>query len=368
MSVKEINTESETDSPSPKSKFENNTLSVIIRSHKEERLPFLDEALFSLAIQYWQNLEVVVALQNGTEKFKYEVNKLIEKQPFHKDCKFQVHNVEIPPGVDGRSTLINHGIKNATGRYLAFLDDDDVVYQHGYKTLIEQLVAGEAVIAAGGCRTAKVKKDFGNWYIQAKETPFIWGRNRLDLLKDNFIPIHSYVIDRTRVDESDLYFDDELPPLEDYDFLLRLNSKYEFDFSKLDTFVCEYRLHGANSIPYGQDSSADVVDKYARAFQLINKRKNDISFSLPVSDLLTLLELKTNSQISQPEAAGDLDIKFVDAENPRVIQKILDSTGNNIYEFFSRHPKIERQLSKTVHYGWRVFTKFSSRNSDNNQN
>lgn len=346
---------------------DNEILSVIIRCHKEERLSFLDEALFSLAIQDWQNLEVIVVLQNGTEKFKNRVKNLIEKQPFHQNCTFQIEIVEIPPGVDGRSTLLTHGIKIAKGRYLAFLDDDDVVYQHGYKTLIEQLATSEAIMAVGGCRTARVKKDFGNCYIEVKETPFTWGRNRLDLLKDNFIPIHAYVIDRNRVDDSDLYFDDKFPPLEDYEFLLRLNSKYEFDFSKLDTVVCEYRLHGSNSLPvYGQDASSDLVGNYQRAFQLIDERKKTLSFSLPVSDVLNLLAVKTDYPVAviSEELSPPIN-QSSESENPQIIRKAFDSTRDRVYNYFSRHPRVERQLSKTVHFGWRIFAKLKSNNSDN---
>ena len=352
----------------------NNTLSVIMRCHREERISFLDEALFSLAIQYWQNLEVLIILQNGTKKFIFEVKKLLEKQPFQKSCKYQIHNVRVSPGFDGRSTLLNYGIKNATGRYLAFLDDDDVVYQHGYNVLIEQLSLGNSAIAVGGCRTARVKKDFGNWYIQTKEKPFTWGRNRFDLLKDNFIPIHSYVIDRARVDSCDLYFDDDLPPLEDYDFLLRLNSKYDFDFSKLDTFVCEYRLHENNSLPvYSQDSSTDLIDKYTKAFQLISERKKTIFFNISVSELSDLLSVKANAIPAAIIPIGDKTGELVDVkdslaitENPQIIRKISESAVNKIYSFFSHYPHLEKQFSRIVRFGWR-FLKKSNFSDKNNQ-
>jgi glycosyltransferase involved in cell wall biosynthesis len=368
----------ETDSPQSCTKRENNILSVIIRCHKTERLSFFDEALFSLAIQYWHDLEVVVVLQNGTKEFEYEVNKLIKSQPFHKNCKFQVHVVKIAPGVDGRSSLLNHGIRNATGRYLAFLDDDDVVYHHGYKILIQQLIDGKASIAVGGCRTAKIKKEFGNWHTQVKETPFTWGRTRFDLLRDNFIPIHSYVIDRDRTNDSDLYFDDDFPLLEDYDFLLRLNSKYEFDFSKLDTFVCEYRHHDSNSLPmYSAGHSAEVHEKYARAFQLITERKKDISLSLPISDLLNLLTPKTDSAAVASVETTDTTrtVKSIEIEppqnngqNPQIIRQVFDSSRDKVYNFFSHYPRIEKSLSKTVHFGYRVVTKLAPRNLSTNQN
>src|SRR5205085_12261957 len=132
------------------------------------------------------------------------VREIIERQPWPAAPRYQILTVAVPPGVDGRSTLLTRGIERASGRYLAFLDDDDLVYQHGYTTLVAQLKAGGCAVAVGGCRMAKIKEVGGSWFVETKETPFTWGRTRNDLLRDNFIPIHSYVIDRARVEPRDL--------------------------------------------------------------------------------------------------------------------------------------------------------------------
>lgn len=316
----------------------------------------LNEAIFSLAIQHWKDLEVVVVLQNGTENFKYEVKRLIENQLHHKDHRFQIHCVNVPQGEDGRSAMLNYGIRTATGRYLAFLDDDDIIYHHGYQVLIEQLISGKLPVSVGGCRTATLKKYSDYWYFKNKETPYTWGRNRYDLFKDNFIPIHSFVIDRLRVDSSDLYFDEDLSLLEDYDFLLRLCSKYEFDFTKLDVFVCEYRFHDTNSMPYAE-VSADVLS--ARAS--IEERKKNLQCNIPVHILVDLL---TNNSLDRRECALVTQDHSI-PRNPQIIRRILNSTIDNAYDFFSRHPRIEKQMSKVVHFGWRFYSKFSPLNSDN---
>jgi glycosyltransferase involved in cell wall biosynthesis len=329
----------------------NKTLSVIMRCHKRERLPFLEEAVFSLSIQEWTNLEIVVVIQNGTEDFKRDVREIISHQPWRKEPRVEILTVDFEPGFDGRSSLLNHGIANATGRYLAFLDDDDVIYQHGYATLIGQLMEeGKAAVAVGGCRVAKTLQKSNHWFINAKETPFTIGRNRYDLFRDNFIPIHSYVIDRNVVNDADLYFDDEMPPLEDYDFLLRLSSKYEFDFSKLDVFVCEYRIHNANSIPYTSDATQEQIAKHQRAFQLIEERKKNILCLIPLQDLIEIR--KQEMQIEEIQAPLP--------ENPKIVQKVLVEFSDKIYSFFRRHPKMEKRLSNSVHYLWNAYQRKKS--------
>lgn len=289
----------------------NKILSVLMRCHDRSRLQFLEESVFSLAIQEWTDLELVVLLQNGTSEWIADVRSIIDHQPWRAAPIVVVESIEFPERFDGRSSLLNHGIARATGRFLAFLDDDDVVYQHGYATLIPKLMNEKgAAIAVGGCRLARTVCDSGNWYVRTKETPFAWGRGRLDLFRDNFIPIHSYVIDRTVVSESDLWFDDEMPPLEDYDFLLRLASKYEFDWSGLDIFVCEYRIHDANSIPYTRDATQERVAKHEGARQRIEARKQTLKCLVPLPELIAL------SSPPEVAVAPSIDVPAPPADPP----------------------------------------------------
>lgn len=324
----------------------NNTLSTIIRFHKPERLPLLQEALFSLAIQSWRDHEIVIMVQNGTDEIKRAILEIVDLQPWSKHSRQKIVSVDIAQGVDGRSTLLNRGIEQATGRYLAFLDDDDLIYHHGYVTLIQQLREGGGAMALGGCRMARAQYLSDHWYIRSKETPFAWGRTRMDLLRDNFVPIHSYVIDRSRVSPVDLYFDDELPPLEDYDFLLRLCAKYDFDFSQLDTPVCEYRIHGLNSLPYDANAPLESHVSHTRAQQLITERKKTLICSLPIGELVDmecrLIDFQQQIAVLKQQIAHEQD-------------RFLNSATRKIYSFFGRFPNVESRISRSVHSGWALY-------------
>lgn len=330
---------------------ENRTLSTIIRFHRTERLPFLDEALFSLAIQSWREHETIIVVQNGDEAMKRAIEEIVARQPWPSSSTQTILSVSIPPDRDGRSTLLNRGIERAKGRYLAFLDDDDLVYHHCYKTLIQQLESSGSAVAAGGCRTARVRRESDHWYVQVKETPFSWGRTRNDLLRDNFVPIHSYVIDRSRIDPKDLWFDDECPPLEDYDFLLRLCARYSFDFSNLDIPVCEYRIHSMNSIPYTADAPAGALDFHQRAQKLINERKKNILCSVTVSELADLLDR---------EKVIQENLNRLELEQEHEQQRFLNSITRKTYQFFGRFPRLERRLSKLSHQAWTIYKGFKA--------
>lgn len=349
---------------------DNTRLSVVVRFHNEERLPFLDEAVFSLAIQDWDEIEVIIALQNGTEKLRQAVEAIINNQPWPQAPRYKIITVPVAEGVDGRSALLNQGIKHATGRYLAFLDDDDFVYQHGYATLIRQLVKGGRAVAVGGCRRAKIEYESGHWFVQTKDNFFAWGRSRLDLIRENFVPIHSYVIDRSRLDGFDLYFDETFSILEDYDFLLRLCANFEPDFSRFETPVCEYRirLDGSNSIAHLPNAPAEVIAAQKRAQRLIKERKESLIRQMPAADIVKLKEGLLESVSERRAVDGQsAHVRATDEENavdePEPDNRVLLKITQNIYLFFSRHPQWETRLSNTLHTGWRAYKKLSGRES-----
>jgi glycosyltransferase involved in cell wall biosynthesis len=332
----------------------NQTLSIIIRFHMPERLPFLDEALFSLAIQAWPDLELVIAVQNGTEELKQAIAEIFDRQPWPSSPPpYAILLVSIPEGMDGRSTLLNRGIDHATGRYLAFLDDDDVVYQHGYSTLIGQLENSGLAVAVGGCRTARVQRVSDHWFVLTKEMPFAWGRTRNDLLRDNFIPIHSYVIHRALISPGDLYFNDECPPLEDYDFLLRLCAKYEFDFSQLEIPVCEYRIHTLNSIPYTADAPPSAFASHARAQEIINEKKKTLQCAVSVGELVDLL----NKLREQERERAVMEARLLQSEIDKQTgeRRFLNTVTRKTYQFFGRFPSLEVKVSNATHAAWKAY-------------
>jgi glycosyltransferase involved in cell wall biosynthesis len=222
--------------------WDNNILSVVVRFYEGENFDLLDQALFSLAGSDYEALDVIVVAENATAIIAAGIEHLLRSQPWSISTSTHLRIVEIGDQ-NCRSTLLNAGIGMATGKYLAFLDYDDTVYQRGYSVLIDKLKRSKATLAIGSTRRVEIQSAQQIHTVLFKDFPFSWARSKPDLVRGDFIPIHSFVIDRSRCTSEMLGFDPTMDSSEDHEFLLRMAANYEFNFDLIDVPVCEYRFH-----------------------------------------------------------------------------------------------------------------------------
>ncbi len=182
-------------------------ISVIVRSMDR---PSLREALQSLADQTYPNIQVVLVNAKGGRHSPASV-----RQP-HWDWVFVDGTEPL-----GRSRAANVGLQNAQGRWILFLDDDDVLLPDHLDKLAQALRDNPSHLAAyTGVRVVD-EKSAPLW---AYERPFCLER----LLAANFIPNMAILFDRVLVDERCCRFDESLDVLEDWDFLLQLARYTDF--------------------------------------------------------------------------------------------------------------------------------------------
>lgn len=253
-----------------------NSLHVIVRFHDSSRIRELDRALFSLAHQAYRPLTVDIVTQRFSKEELGALDDCVAKYAhLPAPAIFVISNFESPDPSDARSALINLGLRaSGKGRFFAFLDYDDVIYPEAYQMLIGSLLSTDSTIAFGGivCKNSQISE--AAIVVATKERRFK-GNGLLDLFQDNFCPIHSFVVDRSKVSEGDLFFNERLHRAEDYDFLLRLCAKYKSDFSLIDTIVGDYYLKddGSNTtelVATTEDRTAPW--RYAVEFSNLQKR------------------------------------------------------------------------------------------------
>jgi hypothetical protein len=122
------------------------------------------------------------------------------------------------------------------------------MYPEAYRLLAERIVISGAALAFAGARILEIDLHedwvYGRRVIRSKRT--ITGV--LDIFRGDFCSNYSYLIDRQRIQPSDLWFNSELSQKEDYDLLLRLCARYTSDFELismevLDSLVKRDRQH-----------------------------------------------------------------------------------------------------------------------------
>ncbi|HEX8501579.1 MAG TPA: hypothetical protein VF659_13425 [Pyrinomonadaceae bacterium] len=227
---------------------DNVTLSAVVYVEGRESAEALDETFFSLALQDWRDVEVVVALAAAGADAARAVAEIIEAQPWLNAPRYRVLS-----GGAGRGELLNRAVGEAVGRFLVFLEaGEEVAYQHGYAALVGRLLESGRAFAAGGCRSAHLRRGPGHRFVETKDD-FALGRTPRGLLSSRLAPLCAHVFDRARVEGFDLSFGASARAGAERDLFARLYAAHgPADDSLRHVFVCERRLRagGAEGILY----------------------------------------------------------------------------------------------------------------------
>lgn len=221
-------------------------VSVIVRSMDRATL---DEALESIAVQTYPNVEVVVVNALG-----------VGHQELPSYCGS--FSLQLTPSTDGRplprAHAANRGLNYACGDLALFLDDDDLLLPDHLAKLVAALHAQPDAVAA----FADVEMghdEAGRWH--ALHT-FNAAFDPIRLLFENYLPIHAVLFRHT----TGLQLDESFDLFEDWDFWLQLAQTARFVHAP--GVSARYRVHGLqqsnvfNDTPIANQARAALVDKW----------------------------------------------------------------------------------------------------------
>ncbi len=202
-------------------------VSVIIRSMDR---PTLSEALDSVALQTYPNIEVVVVNAKGAG------HSLLGDWCGHFPLRMEF-------AADGstltRPQAANLGLEKAKGQWLIFLDDDDLFDPDHIAGLKQALRLHPQVKAA----YADVRVEDAEGHVTAIfNAPYDQRR----LLASNFIPINALLFSRSLIGEAGARFDENLEVYEDWDFWLQLS--YRTSFLHINKISAAYRALGNSGV------------------------------------------------------------------------------------------------------------------------
>lgn len=200
-------------------------VSVIIPTYQRGHL--VSQAINSVLAQTYEDYEIIV-INDGSEDNTPQVLAQFSDR----------HITAIHQANQGLSAARNAGIRSARGKYIAFLDDDDLWEPQKLEKQISVLEANPRIglIYSDSLFFSDKRGLFPGSYNTAFPTPnlhVLW-----TLFRYNYISVLTVVVRRDCLDKVGL-FDETLKCCEDYDLWLRLIEKFPIYF--LNQPLARYR-------------------------------------------------------------------------------------------------------------------------------
>lgn len=205
------------------------TVSVVIPTY--ERPEFLPGAIETAIGQTYDDIEVIVVDDGSTENYAPEI---VDDYPEIVTC------VQLPSN-QGLSAARNAGIQEASGEYIAFLDDDDRWHRTKLAKQVREIERDERI----GLVTCLVAAFTPEIEVIHCEQTAPSGDLADEMLIRNRIGTPSRVLVKREAIDRVGPFDESLPTKQDWDFYLRLAQEYQI--GAVEEILCFRRVHESMS-------------------------------------------------------------------------------------------------------------------------
>ncbi|MCP4748620.1 MAG: glycosyltransferase [Desulfobacteraceae bacterium] len=209
-------------------------VSIIITCYNYGK--YLSGAIDSVLWQTYNDYEIIVIDDGSTDNTAEVIKKYSHLKRFN-----YIRQVN-----GGQSKAKNIGIKNAAGKYIAFLDADDMWEKDKLKKQIPFFLSDSVGVVYSRARYIDGDGRDLDYSLSCKYLQPSRGKVTEKLIMDNFIPFSSSVVRRECFERLG-FFDESLKMGIDWDLWLRISTLYEFEFIVQPLILCRMGHKGQMS-------------------------------------------------------------------------------------------------------------------------
>lgn len=191
--------------------------------------PYLSQTIASIQAQTLADFELI-AVNDGSTDASLD----ILTQYAQRDQRIRIHTIQSNQGI---AHTRNQCLELATGKYLIWMDSDDLAVRNRFEKLVALMEAKPVVCACGSWL-----KTFGDGPSHIWRYPTDDGSLRSLMLFHSPFGSASPIVRRAVVEQANLRFDPAFRVAEDYEFWTRLADHGQFAVIPEPLYL--YRLHG----------------------------------------------------------------------------------------------------------------------------
>jgi glycosyltransferase involved in cell wall biosynthesis len=258
-------------------------VSAIIPAYNSE--DFIAETLDSVFAQTYRPVEIIIVDDGSTDR----TADIVKNYQAREDNETKL--MYIYQQNSGPSNARNTGIQSATGKYIAFLDADDLWPEDKLRKQTELLEVHQDVVLIFGDvrRFSKSKGIAESMFTRQKCTKEFFGDffyvkdAYRKLLIRNFIPTGTVMI-RKKYFQNGLFFDESFRHVEDLDLWLRIAMNNAIAYSTgIWEFKRDHDKNLSNNAETMMTALINVIEKHSGNFQPFLK-ENKINLKKYISD------------------------------------------------------------------------------------
>jgi lipopolysaccharide biosynthesis protein/SAM-dependent methyltransferase len=232
-------------------------VTTIIRIHRSADFELLRNALCCLAAMRNCICVPLISAQDLSDQQTRALEALLDDLAWYPGYPPRIDHYRSDDGRgDLRSRMLSESLRKVETRYVGFLDYDDLLMSNAYEWLIGRLHETEKAVAFGRVYSTTFSNATGVWLERSRR--YENGYSYEDFVANNHAPLHSFLIDLSRIDLTDIVYHDDQRYMEDYFLTLQIFKKDNCDWDglKLNFYIGDY-IHSvdrAHTLAFVTDS------------------------------------------------------------------------------------------------------------------